>query len=171
VSKSKSALHYIFQQISTVLRRETLTTKAESLVPKTASMALLATICRHLNPEKITPSLRLILLPLQHLIDPSIPAPHSSDEAFQAAYKSLVENGQEILDLLQKKLGTTEYVAQMSRIQEDIKARREERRVKRRIEAVTDPEKFGREKKRKNDRKRVKRKEKGLGFRDRRRGW
>lgn len=171
VSKPNSPLHYIFQQISTVLRRETLTTKAGSLVPKTASMALLAAICRHLDPEKIMPSLSVILLPLQHLIDPSIPAPRSSDDGFQAAYKSLVGNGQEILDLLQKKLGTTEYVAQMSQIQEDVKARREERRVKRRIEAVTDPEKFGREKKRKNDRKRVKRKEKGLDFRDRRRGW
>jgi U3 small nucleolar RNA-associated protein 20 len=134
-------------------------------------MALLAAICRHLDPEKIMSSLSVILLPLQHLIDPSIPAPRSSDEAFQAAYKSLVENGREILDLLQKKLGTTEYVAQMARIQEDVKSRREERRVKRRIEAVTDPEKFGHEKKRKNDRKRVKRKEKGLEFRDRRRGW
>ncbi|KAL1966904.1 hypothetical protein VTN77DRAFT_3648 [Rasamsonia byssochlamydoides] len=166
-----SAIHYIFQQISSILRRETLTTKSESLVPKTASMGLLAAMCRHLDADRLMPSLPVILLPLQHLIDPSIPAPRSSDEAFQTAYKSLVGNAQEVLDLLQKKLGTTEYVAQMARVQEEVKARREGRRVKRRIEAVTDPEKYGREKKRKNERKRLKRKEKGLEYRDRRRGW
>jgi U3 small nucleolar RNA-associated protein 20 len=166
-----SPIHYIFLQISNILRRETLTTKAESLVPKTASMGLLAAICRHLKPEQIMPSLPVILLPLQHLIDPSIPAPRSSEESFRTAYKSLVGNGQEVLDLLQKKLGTTEYVAQMARIQGEVKARREERRVKRRIEAVTDPEKFGREKVRKNELKKVKRKEKGMEHRGRRRGW
>lgn len=168
--KTSSPLHYIFQQISSILRRETITTRAESLIPKTASMGLLAALCRHLEADKLMPSLPVTLLPLQHLIDPSIPVPRSSDEAFQTAYKSLVGNAQEVLDLLQKKLGTTEYVAQMARVQEEIKARREGRRVKRRIEAVTDPEKFGREKKRKHERKKIKRKERGLEYRDRRRG-
>lgn len=170
-SSSKSPLRYIFQQVSVILRRETLTTKAESLIPKTASMGLLAALCRHLDTETITPSLTIILLPLQHLTDPSIPAPRSSDEAFQNAYKSLVSNAHEVLDLLQKKLGTTEYVAQMSRVKDAIKERREGRRIKRRIEAVADPEKAGREKKRKNERKREKRKEKAQEHRGKRRGW
>ncbi|KAL2001769.1 hypothetical protein VTN02DRAFT_1293 [Thermoascus thermophilus] len=170
-SSSKSAVHYIFQQVSLILRRETLTTRAESLIPKTSSMALLAALCRHLDTEAVTPSLPVILLPLQHLTDPSIPAPRSSDEAFQTAYKSLVSNAHEVLDLLQKKLGTTEYVAQMSRVKDAIKERREGRRMKRRIDAVADPEKVGREKKRKNERKREKRKEKGQEYRGKRRGW
>jgi U3 small nucleolar RNA-associated protein 20 len=171
VASSRSLLHYIFRQISDILRREYISTKAIALVPKAASMALLAAICRHLESEKLVGFLSIILRPLQHLIDPNIPAPRSSDPDFQTGYKSLVTNAQEILDLLQKKLGTTEYVAHMARIQENIKSRREERRVKRRIEAVADPEKFGRDKKRKNDRKHVKRKERGQEFRDRRRGY
>ncbi|KAJ9315124.1 hypothetical protein DTO271D3_4577 [Paecilomyces variotii] len=170
-SSTKSAIQYIFQQVSLILRRETLTTKAESLIPKTASMGLLAALCRHLDTEQIMPSLPVILLPLQHLTDQSIPAPRSSDRDFQEVYKALVSNAHEVLDLLQKKLGTTEYVAQMARVQESIKERREGRRVKRRIEAVADPEKVGREKKRRNERKREKRKEKGLEFRGKRRGW
>jgi len=105
------------------------------------------------------------------LTDPSIPQPRSADQSFESAYKNLVTGSHEILDLLQKKLGTTEFVAQMTVAQENVKARRDGRRVKRRIEAVADPEKFGREKKRKNDRKREKKKEKGLEFRDKRRGW
>ena len=169
--RTKTALHFTFEQASGILRRETVTTRAESLVPKTASMRLLAALCNHLDTQQITPSLQIVLLPLQHLTDPSIPAPRSSDETYLTAHKALVSNSQEILDLLQKKFGTTEYVAQMTIAKERIKERREGRRTKRRIEAVADPEKFGRDKKRKNEKKREKRKEKSLGFRDQRRGW
>lgn len=171
VASPKSLLRYIFRQLSNILRRETISGKPSALVPKAATMALLAGICRHLDADKLIGFLPIILLPLQHLIDPNIPAPRSNDPDFQTGWKSLVSNAQEILDLLQKKLGTTEYVDQMARIQENIRARREQRRAKRRIEAVADPEKFGREKKRKNDRKHVKRKERGQEFRERRRGF
>lgn len=169
--KTKSAVRYIFEQTSSILRREVISTKAPSLIPKSASIGLIAALCRHLEPEQILESLSFILLPLQHLTDSSIPAPRSSEEAFRESYKTLVSNCHEILDLLQKKLGTTEYINQMSLVQEAIKKRREGRRVKRRIEAVAEPEKYGRDKKRKNDRKREKRKEKGAEHRGRRRGW
>jgi U3 small nucleolar RNA-associated protein 20 len=171
ITQSRSPLLYIFRQVSDILRREIISTRAGALMSKTASMALIAAICRHLDAEKLMGSLRLILLPLQHLIDPNITHPRSSDPDFQTAYQSLVTNAQEVLDLLQKKLGTTEYVTQVASIQENIRARRDDRRVKRRIEAVADPERFGREKKRKNDRKRFKRSERDRGFRDRRRGY
>lgn len=167
----KSAIRYIFSQISSLLRREVLSTRPEALVPKTASIALLAALVRHLDVDQIQPSLPTILLPLQHMTDSSIPAPRSSDETFQNTYKALVSNCHEVLDLLQKKLGSTEYIAQMAKVQESIKERREGRRVKRRIEAVTDPERYERDKKRKNERKRDKRREKGLEHRGKRRGW
>ncbi|KAL4945655.1 hypothetical protein BDV06DRAFT_219051 [Aspergillus oleicola] len=170
-TRTKSAIRFIFEQASSILRRDFITTRAPSLIPKTASIGLIAALCRHIEPEQILESLPVILLPLQHLTDSSIPSPRSSDEAFQESYKGLVSNCHEVLDLLQKKLGTTEYINQMSLIQEAIKKRREGRRTKRRIEAVADPEKYGRDKKRKNDRKREKRKEKGAEHRGKRRGW
>ncbi|KAL2870986.1 putative HEAT repeat protein (DRIM) [Aspergillus lucknowensis] len=170
-SSKKTAIRYIFEQASSILRRELLTTRAVSLVPKTASIGLIAALCRHLEPNQIFESLPVILLPLQHLTDTSIPAPRSSDQAFRESYKALVSNCHEVLDLLQKKLGAAEYIKQMALVQEAIKKRREGRRVKRRIEAVADPEKYGRDKKRRNDRKREKRKEKGAEYRSRRRGW
>ncbi|PGH05011.1 hypothetical protein AJ79_06897 [Helicocarpus griseus UAMH5409] len=169
--QNKPAIEYIFERTAAILRREPRTTRAESLIGKTACMKLLAALCTHLDIAQINPSLQTILLPLLHLTDPSIPAPRSLDEQFQITYKSLVSSSQEILDLLQKKLGTTDFVAQMTVARESVKSRREGRRVKRRIEAVADPERFGREKKRKNDRKREKRKERGAEFQDRRRGW
>ncbi|OJJ45411.1 hypothetical protein ASPZODRAFT_17627 [Penicilliopsis zonata CBS 506.65] len=170
-SLSKPATQYIFEQISSILRREIISTRAETLIPKTASMTLLAALCRHLETDQIRPSLPVILLPLLHFTDASIPPPRSSDEAFQNGYKALVSNSHEVLDLIQKKLGTTEYVTQMTLVNDAIKERREGRRVKRRIEAVADPERYGRDKKRRNDRKREKRKEKGMEHRGKRRGW
>lgn len=168
---TKPAIRYVFEQTSSILRRELLTTRAPSLIPKTASIGLLAALCRNLEAEQIHPSLPIILLPLQHFTDSSIPAPRSSDVEFQNAYKALVSNCHEVLDLIQKKLGTTEYVTQMALVQDSIRERREGRRVKRRIEAVSNPEKYGQDKRRKNDRKRYKRKDKGLEFRGKRRGW
>ncbi|KAJ5908854.1 hypothetical protein N7495_001536 [Penicillium taxi] len=167
----KSAISYIFKQISTLLRREVFSTRAQALIPKTAAIGLLAALVRHLEAEQIRPSLPVILLPLQHLTDPSIPAPHSSDETFQNTYKALVSNCHEVLDSLQKKLGPTEYIAQMAKVQENIKKRREGRRVKRRLDAVTEPERFERDKRRRNDKKKEKRKERGLEHRGKRRGW
>ncbi|PGH19224.1 hypothetical protein AJ80_04089 [Polytolypa hystricis UAMH7299] len=170
-SRKKTALQFIFQRSASVLRREPINTRAEALVAKTASMKLIAALCTHLEPAQITPSLQTLLLPLLHLTDPSIPAPHSLDEFFEVAYKSLVSSSQEIFDLLQKKLGTTEFVTQINDARAKVMARRDERRVKRKIGAVADPERFGREKRRRNDHKRERRKEKNLGFGGRRRGW
>ncbi|CAI7600877.1 unnamed protein product [Penicillium manginii] len=168
---AKTALHYIFGQIAYLLRREVLGGRPAALVPKTASITLLAALIRHLEAEQIKPSLPVILLPLQHLTDTTIPGPRSADPAFQDIYKGLVSNCHEVLDLLQKKLGSSEYIAQMTKVQDTVKERREGRRTKRRIEAVADPERHERDKKRRNDRKREKRKEKGLEHRGKRRGW
>ncbi|KAL1960081.1 hypothetical protein VTO42DRAFT_253 [Malbranchea cinnamomea] len=168
---NKPAIQYIFEQAAIIIRREPLTTRAESLTAKTACMKLVAALCNHLETAQILPSLQTLLLPLLHLTDPSIPPPRSSDESFEATYKGLIQSSQEILDLLQKKLGTTDFVRQISQARDKMKARREERRVKRRIEAVADPEKFNLEKKRKHERKKEKRKERSQEFRGKRRGW
>lgn len=169
--KNKKAIQYIFEQSARVLRREPLTTRGDSLISKVACMKLVAALCNHLETDKVAPYLQTILLPLLHLTDPAIAPPYSTDEIFQATYKSLVTSSQEILDLLQKKLGTSDFVAQIAEGREKVKERRDDRRIKRKREAVTDPERFGREKKRKNERKKDKRREKGLEFRDKRRGW
>jgi len=168
---SKTAIQYLFERLSAILRRETVTTRGPSLVSKTASLQLIAALCSHLSPSTLLPSLQTILLPLHHLTDPSILTPYSSDEAFVTAYKALVSTSQEIMALLQKRLGTTDFVRQLAKVREGVKMRREQRRVKRRIEAVAEPEKVGRDKKRKGEKKREKRKERSGEERGRRRGW
>ncbi|KAI5281915.1 U3 snoRNP protein [Ascosphaera aggregata] len=162
--KRKSAIQYIFERASGTLRRETISTRAEALFAKTACMKLIAALCGQLDPSQIKPSLQTILLPLIHLTDPSIPAPHSLDEGFRESYK-------ELLDLLQTKFGTTDFVVEMTIAKERVMKRRDDRRVKRKIEAIVNPVTFEAEKRRKHDRKREKRKEKGREFQGRRRGW
>lgn len=169
--ETKTALKYIFERCSAIIRRETLTTRALSLIPKTAALQLIAALCNHIPVTALIPCTRTVLLPLHNLTDPAIPAPYSSDPAFISAYKSLVNTSQEVMALLQKKLGTTGYIEHLTKVREGVKERREGRKVKRRIEAVAAPEKFGREKKRKGEKKREKRKEKSSDQRAGRRGW
>lgn len=168
--KQQTALNYMFRKLSFVLRREISPPRAPALIPKTAALQLLHVLCTQLAAETISPSLQTILLPLHNLTDPNIPTPYSTDDLFKAGYDALKANCQELMSLLQNKCGTAEYTAQLWKVREGVKARRTERSSKRKIEAVAAPEKFGRDKKKKVERKKERRKEKGLEHREQRRG-
>ena len=167
----KTPIHFILERASAIIRRGPLTTKASSLIPMKAALQLVGALCNHLPASALAPSNQIILLPLHNLTDPSIPTPYSSDEAFVASYKDLVANSSEIMSLLQKKMGTTEYIANLTRVREGVKERREGRRVKRRIEAVAQPEKAAALKRRKGEKKKDNRKGRSEEERGRRRGW
>ncbi|KAL8987898.1 MAG: hypothetical protein Q9177_002952 [Variospora cf. flavescens] len=169
--QTRSGLEFIIQRVSAILRRGPLTTREPSLIPVKAALQLIGALCGNLPIEAIKPSIETMLLPLQNLTDPTIPPPFSHDEGFVSGYKALISHGSEIMAALQKKLGTTEYVMYSSKVREGIRERREGRRVKRRIEAVAEPEKMGRMKVRKGEKKKEKRREKSAGQRSRRRGW
>ncbi|OMP81501.1 U3 small nucleolar RNA-associated protein 20 [Diplodia seriata] len=167
-----TALHYLITRLSLILRREPATTRAPALFPKTASMTLLAALCNALPAAALEPSLPNILLPLHNLTDPSIPpAQSATDEDFNEAQKELGTTAAEVMALLQKKLGTSEYVQAMGKVREGVKERREGRRVKRALERVAEPERAERVKRRKRERGKEKRKEKGHEARGKRRGW
>lgn len=168
---SKPALGHLIMQTSRILRRGTLSTRAQSLIPLQASLSLLGALLGALPLLPLTPHIPTLLLPLHNLTDPAIPHPFSTDAAFTDGYKMLVGNAQELMALLQKKLGTTEYINLMSGVREGVKARREGRRVKRRIDVVAEPERAGKLKMRKGERKRERRKERSGEERGRRRGW
>ncbi|KAI9673889.1 MAG: U3 snoRNP protein [Caeruleum heppii] len=167
----KNALRYLFERIWSVLRREPGTMRAVSLVAKTACLQLVAALCNHLSTDILRPCVTTVLLPLHNLTDPNIPAPYSSDMMFMTAYKDLQSTSHEIMSLLQKKFGTTEYVTHFAQVQKEVRDRREGRRVKRRIEAITAPEITLRDKRRKEERKKSKRKERSMEERGKRRGW
>lgn len=167
----KPALGHLIHRASSLLRRGPLTTRSPSLIPLQASLTLLGALTSTIPLPSLTPHIPPLLLPLHNLTDPAIPTPSSTDAAFTEAYKSLVGNSQEVMALLQKKLGTTAYVALLQEVREGVKGRREGRRVKRRIEMVKEPEREGERKRRKGVRKMERRRERGGEERGRRRGW
>ncbi len=76
-----------------------------------------------------------------------------------------------IMEMLQKKLGTAEYTRHLLAVGEDIKGRRQQRSSKRKIEAITQPEKYGRDKRKKLEKDKERRKAKGQQHRNLRRGF
>lgn len=171
VPTTKPALGYLIQRASSLLRCGPLTTRSPSLIPLQASLTLLGALTNNVPLPILKPHISTLLLPLHNLTDPAIPTPFSTDPAFTDGYKLLTGNSQELMTLLQKKLGTTEYVSMLHKVREGVKERREGRRVKRKIEAVAEPERDGERKRRKGVRKKERRKERGGEERGRRRGW
>lgn len=169
--RGKSALAFVLERTSALIRRGPQTTKSASLIPLKASLLLLTALCTDLPLPVLRPHLTTILLPLHNLADPTIAVPFSTDESFTTTYQALAVNGSETMAQLQKRMGTTEYVRVLATVREGVRQRREGRRIKRRIGAVLEPERREAEKRRKGERKRERRKEKSGEEKGRRRGW
>ncbi|KAK3941104.1 small subunit processome component 20 [Diplogelasinospora grovesii] len=170
VEKRTADMGYLFWKLTHIIRRE-VQAKFEMLVPKVAAMDLLEAFCNTVPAETLAPSVKIILRPLRNLTDPSIPGPFSLNPTFKERYDGLKEKAQMIMEALQRKLGSQEYTKALLAVGEDIRQRRVERSSKRKIEAVTNPERYGAEKRKKFEKKKVKRKEKGRESRDLRQGY
>lgn len=169
--EQKTALAYLLGRLSSIVRRDTGALQIPALASKTGALQVTAALSNTIPVDRLTPSLQTVLLPCYILTDASIPAPHTSNSMIAAAYQGLVSLAQETMSLLQKKLGTGVYVNVMARVQENVRSKREDRRRKRRIEAVAAPEKWAKDKKRRMEGKKIKRKERSEENRGKRRGW
>ncbi|PKS06482.1 hypothetical protein jhhlp_007230 [Lomentospora prolificans] len=172
-SRRKKDLHFLFWKLSYILRKQA-APKSEAINGKVTAMEVLETLCRRLGIDRLRRSVQTILVPLHHLTDKFIPTPSSTDELFKTKYEGLKVRAQILMDLLQKKLGTAEYSKYLLEIREGVKKKREQRSAKRKIEAVAYPEKFGREKRKKFEKKKERRKVKGREHKSQRqayKGW
>ena len=139
------AMQYLLDQLTRILRIEPSRLSSAALLPKKSSLQLLLNLIPTLSMVDLAkPQTDKILLPLQHLTDPNINPPQSADPTFAATYQTLIELAHEVMDKLQKKLGDTEYVMALTAVSKIMRERREERRTKRRIERVAEPEKAAR---------------------------
>jgi len=166
----RTGLGYLFWKLTAIIRKE-VRPNYQSLIPKVAAMDVLEAFCVKSPTEVLLPSIKTILRPLRNLTDPSIPAPFSTDEAYKAKYDDLKTKAQSTMDLLQKKLGTAEYTKNLLAVGAVIKDRRQNRSSKRKVEAITQPEKYGRDKRKKFDKNKERRKAKGQQHRDLRHGY
>ncbi len=164
-SDQKSALQYLFARLSDFLRRESSPPRAPVLIPKSAALELLSTLTSKLPVTTVISCLPTILLPLQHLTDKEIPIPYSTDDLFRTNYTSLQLQSSEIMEKLQRKVGTRVFTETALRVGQERKARRAQRSTKRKIDAVIHPAKSGEVKRKKMERKKERRKEKGAEHR------
>jgi len=144
------AISHLLTHLSTILRHEPRKLSSASLLPKRSSIHLLTTLTHHTPPSTLLPLLPAHLLPpLAHLTDPHLPAPSLSiDPTFPTTFHDLVTSAAEALDLLQKQVGSADYIVAMTQAQKLMREKREGRRAKRKLEAVRDPEMAAREKRR-----------------------
>lgn len=166
-----TAMHRLMTRLSGIIRRETKIMKLSSLYAKSATATLLETLVSKLPMQALESSLPHLLTTLSTLTDPATTIPRSTEAAFNETYRAIIDKSREIMSTLQKSMGGQEFLDVMGDVQKGVRHRREERRQKRKIAAVAEPEKFGQEKKRRNSIKKVKRKEKSQEYRGKRRGW
>ena len=110
--------------------------------------------------DELIPLAPTMIMPLYNLID-------SPENGLTKDLKALA---QETLELLQSRMGVTAYAQVYSKVKEAVQEKRRERKYKRSIQQVTDPEKAAVKKMRKNERKKVVRRTKTSEHRTRRRG-
>ncbi|KXX80806.1 Small subunit processome component 20 [Madurella mycetomatis] len=169
-SGQNADIKYLFWKLSSIIRKER-QPKPEVLVSKLAAMDLVEAFCLKTPSETLLASIKTILRPLRNLTDPSIRAPFSLNDVFKTRYEALKAKAQSIMEMLQRKLGSAEYTKALLAVGERIRERRQQRSSKRKIEAITAPEKYGRDKRKKFEKKKEKRKAKGQEQRDHRRGF
>ncbi|KAK9439036.1 HEAT repeat protein [Metarhizium brunneum] len=157
VSGQREGVGYLFWRLSHILRRE-IPPRSLAINSKVAAMEILETVCRRVLTTPGRPPLKTVLVPLQQLTDRSIPAPFSNDEVFKTKLEGVKTRAQIMMDSLQKKFGTAEYSKVLMEIREEVKARRQQRSSKRKIEAITQPEKYGRDKRKKFEKNKERRK-------------
>lgn len=155
--RGSTALAYLLNRLSYIIRQDTISTTA-----RTAALQCQAAL---INQLPTIPNLQSALRPLYTLTDPSTP------QAQTEAHRNIVDKARELLDLIQKKVGTEVFVRTLGQVRKEARGKREERRQKRKIEAVSAPERWAREKKRKHEASRARKKVVGAEMAGRRRGW
>ncbi|RYP03987.1 hypothetical protein DL764_004758 [Monosporascus ibericus] len=170
-TSSRVTLLTLFTWFSDILVEE-MPPKAPALIPKVAVLnilgILLSTLPTQSLKQSLKPSLKALLAPLAHLTDPSIPAPYSADEQFRTRHEALRTGAAEAMDVLQRLIGTAAYTTTLLAVREQARRRREARSKKRKIEAVSQPERFGKWKRGRMEKKVKRRKQKGVEQRGRR---
>jgi len=160
MTKRTPDMRYFFWKLASIIRRER-QPNPQSLVPKLAAMDVLDAFSTKAPVETLAPSLKAILRPLRNLTDPSIAAPFSLNELFKTRYEQLKTQALSIMEVLQRRVGNEKYTKELLAVGEDVRERRQQRSSKRKIEAISAPEKYGRDKRKKFEKQKEKRKEKG----------
>ena len=166
----RTDLSFLFWELTRIIRKES-RPNLQGLIPKTAAMEVLEAFCNKVPKNALSASVKAVLRPLRNLTDPEIPGPYSTNELFKTKYEELKTKALTIMDTVRKRLGTEEYTAALQAVSKNVRHLRTKRVGKRHVEAITQPERHGLFKKRKYEKTKERRKEKGQMHRELRRGY
>jgi len=152
--KRRSALEWLVQRISAILRSERNIKKG--LLGKRFAMQWIAALVQFLPNGDLEPLAKTLIRPLYNLLEVSD----------MHLMKDLKPTAQELQSCVAEKLGTTLFAVVYSQVKSEALDRRRARKGKRAILAVTDPERAAAKKIKKHERKREVRKEKGKAERE-----
>jgi len=156
------ATQYLLDQAARVLRREPTKYTAAAIRPKLSFLAFLTLMFPHLSTVTTSdshPSITSLLVPLLHFTSTTTNSPRSTDPAFSTTYQTMIENAQVLLEAVQAKVGDRTYAKLITTATKQARERRQERRNKRAIDTIAEPERAAQDKRRKFERKKDRRKE------------
>ena len=147
-TKYKYATDYLVSRVCSIIRQEN--NYKDSFVSKKSSVQFTAMLVQILSLEKLPAASEQILLALYNLTELN---PNNSEEESE-----LVNLSMECMQMIEKKLGTSEYTNIYTKVKQAVNLRRRERKTKRAQMAVTAPDIAARRKMKKHERSRDKRK-------------
>lgn len=147
-TKYKYATDYLVSRVCSIIRQEN--NYKDSFISKKSSVQFTAMLVQVLSLEKLPAASEQILLALYNLTELN---PNNSEEESE-----LVNLAMECMQMIEKKLGTSEYTNIYTKVKQAVNLRRRERKTKRAQMAVTAPDIAARRKMKKHERSRDKRK-------------
>lgn len=147
-TKYEFATDYLVSRICSLIRQEN--NYRDSFVSKKSSVQFAAMLVQILSTEKLPAASEKILLALYNLTELN---PNNSEEESE-----LVSITMECMQMLENKLGTSEYTNIYSNVKQAVNMRRRERKTKRAQMAITAPDLAAKRKMKKHERSRDKRK-------------
>ncbi|KAK5115759.1 hypothetical protein LTR62_000848 [Meristemomyces frigidus] len=154
---SSSASDHLMGQLAYITRQETLPVPARKAAIQCQSILV--------NQLPTINNLARMLRPLYLLTDTASTQPPGT------AYRDLADQAQEVMTLMQKKVGAEKYIEGLAEARKGVQTVRDERRRKRKVEAVSKPEIWAEGKRKKREVQKLGKKEKSAEMRGKRRGW
>ncbi|RUP48500.1 hypothetical protein BC936DRAFT_144478 [Jimgerdemannia flammicorona] len=153
-TKPKLSLFWLFKKLSFMARASS--SRGKNTLQRTYAFQWFAAMANIIKPEEFGPYLIPIISPIYRIVNDETAKGQGIDE--------LKRLGQEVLDHVQKRAGTTQYYFAYNKVRQRVSDVRTERRAKRAFQATSDPEARAKRRIQKNEMKRNSRKRKTADF-------
>ncbi|KAF9948490.1 U3 snoRNP protein [Mortierella alpina] len=146
----KRSLYWLIKRLSFLSRGAAMRHNSnKSVVQQTCIFQCMAAIATHIHTQELKPYLIPIVSPIYRIVN--------DETAKGTEMEELKKLGSEVLDLVQKRAGTTDYFIAYNKIRQHVLEVRRERKQKRVMQAMNDPEGRARRRIQKNEMKSRKR--------------